>query len=530
MQKNVTDQIKKIRQMRTFQILNLLIFVSLMILSDLIQAQTSTLDSLLQQIREKYTLVGMSVTMTKNDQIFYSQGYGQKDITRNLPVDHQTAYRIASISKMVTATALLQLYEKNLFDLDEEAGKYLGFDLKNPSYPEQTISIRQILSHTSSLRDGSGYNSFLNASYNNTPPPRLEELLAPGGNYYTADMFSSLNSPDAHYFQYANVNFGVAGTLLERISGQRFDLYCKEHIFDPLQIDGSFNVQHLSDINNLAVLYRKSGPTWIAQFDNYQGNYPPPRDLSGYTIGDNGIIFSPQGGLRISSQGLARIMLAHLNGGTYDGITILNDTTVARLHEIVWDYNGSNGNNYYGIFNTYALGNHTNEELLPGEKLTGHPGEAYGLISDMYFSREKDYGIIFITNGGLWGNGTYSGWYNVEEEVFQACFSELQNLSVLSAKEDYFPEQFLLYQNFPNPFNSETSIEYQLPVPCQVDLSIYNILGQKVTTVISQKQSAGYYRVVWDANELSSGVYIYKLSTEKSQKYFIQSRKLILLK
>lgn len=86
---------------------------------------------------------------------------------------------------------------------------------------------------------------------------------------------------------------------------------------------------------------------------------------------------------------------------------------------------------------------------------------------------------------------------------------------------------FELFQNYPNPFNPVTSIEYQLPQISQVDLSIFNILGQKVATLVSEKQLAGSYKVEWDAGGFASGIYFYRLETDKG---FVQSRKLILLK
>lgn len=86
---------------------------------------------------------------------------------------------------------------------------------------------------------------------------------------------------------------------------------------------------------------------------------------------------------------------------------------------------------------------------------------------------------------------------------------------------------FKLLQNYPNPFNSETTIEYQLPVTSNVDLSIYNILGQKVITLVSEKQSDGNYRAVWNAGLFGSGIYIYRLETDNG---FSKSQKLVLLK
>ena len=474
-------------------------------------ANDTRLDSLLSVISAKYQLAGMSVTVTKDTGVVFSRGYGLRDVARNLPTDSKTIYRIASISKLITATAIMQLYEQGRFKLDDDVSGYIGFDLKNSRYPDQPITFAMLLSHLSSLRDGSGYNRFLSDSYSKTPPPAIRELLVPGGSYYTSDMFDGNRAPDRKYFQYANINFGVLGTLVEKISGERFDMYCKKHIFDVLGMNSSFNVLDLPDINDVAALYRKSGGVWTAQADQYNGNYPSEKDLSGYTIGDNGIIFAPQGGLRSSSLDLAKFMIAHQNGGSYRQSRILNDTTIARMHNVVWNYNGSNGNNYYGIFNTYALGNHTTTDLLRGKNLIGHPGEAYGLISDMYFSKQEKFGIIFMTNGGTWGYGSYSGWYNIEEDVFNTCFSELTNLavSVKNISEAFWSHR--LDQNYPNPFNPVTQIRYHIARTENVELTVYNLLGKQIAQLVNQQQAPGSYEVLVDGSGLAAGVYLYQL-------------------
>jgi len=169
-------------------------------------------------------------------------------------------------------------------------------------------------------------------------------------------MFSSSAGPNSDYFSYSNINFGIIGSLIEKLSGKRFDIFCKDNIFDPLGINASYNIDHFNDVNNIAVLYRRSGNSWSPQLDNYGGIKPPPRNLSAYTIGSNGAVFGPQGGLRISGTDLTKIMLILSNGGIYEGIRILNDSTVDKILTPVWIYNGSNGNNYYGIFNAYGFG------------------------------------------------------------------------------------------------------------------------------------------------------------------------------
>ncbi|MDZ7342779.1 MAG: T9SS type A sorting domain-containing protein [candidate division KSB1 bacterium] len=88
------------------------------------------------------------------------------------------------------------------------------------------------------------------------------------------------------------------------------------------------------------------------------------------------------------------------------------------------------------------------------------------------------------------------------------------------------PGEFLLFHNYPNPFNPSTVISYQLPVSSQVELSIYNLLGQKIMTLVSEKQTAGIHKFNWDGSGLASGVYLYRLEAGE----FIQSKKLILMR
>ena len=92
--------------------------------------------------------------------------------------------------------------------------------------------------------------------------------------------------------------------------------------------------------------------------------------------------------------------------------------------------------------------------------------------------------------------------------------------------EQTIPLRFSLSQNYPNPFNPKTMINYQLPVTSDVELNIYNILGQKVATLVSEKQPAGTYTVEWDAKRFASGIYLYRIDTGR----FVKTKKLVLVK
>ncbi len=353
--------------------------------------------------------------------------YGKSDMARNIPISTETKFRIASISKTITAMAVMQLVEQGLLDLDADVSTILGYNVRNPMYPASPITVRMLLSHTSSIIDGPTYGNFLQATLNNQPMPNLSDLLTVGGAYYTTAQFN--NKTPGTYFNYSNINYVILGTLVEKISNQRFDVYVKEHICDPLGIDASFNVNDLTDINHVAVLYRKINGNWIPQADNYLGIQPVHDNISGYVPGTNGARFSPQGGFRCSAKDLATIFLVLMNGGSFDNKTLLSQASCDTMIANRWTYNGTNGNDYYGLFRSWGLGIHrvTNtpgkDIVLPGSSLMfGHAGEAYGLLSDAYFDTTRKVGLVFMTNGVGVGTKTnnYSAYYTVEQEIFHA--------------------------------------------------------------------------------------------------------------
>ena len=126
-------------------------------------------------------LASLAVVIVADDAIIYESYWGQRSIDeadprRSQPVTPATKFRVASISKLVTALGAMQLVEQGKLELDADVGKYLGFALRNPSYPKRPITARMLLSHTSSLRDAGFYNL--------PPPYTLQDMFVPGGAYY----------------------------------------------------------------------------------------------------------------------------------------------------------------------------------------------------------------------------------------------------------------------------------------------------------------------------------------------------------
>ncbi len=380
-----------------------------------------------EKIRNDFDLAGLSVATVCNGKITGTYHAGLRDIGRNLPVNNDTKYRIASISKFVMTTAMMKLVDNKTLNLDEDVSNYLGFTLRNPAHPDNLITVRMLLLHTGSLNEGSGYDDFLMATYNNVSnPPSFSELFVPGGKYYTEDMWRK--EAPGEYYTYCNANFGLAGTVIERITGQRFEDFMQQNLFIPLGITGSYIAEGITDINNLAVIYQKEDGEWVPQTDNYKGVLSSPRDFSGYKTGTNAAAFSPQGGLRISAAELARVMILHINKGKYEGKKIVSKKSIRLMHKPQWTYNGSNGDVEdsrpgsrglsVDILPTPVAG----DPLPPEAHMMGHTGSAYGLNSDFFFEPEGKYGFIFITNGIAGGpkksvSGTF---YTFEEALIKA--------------------------------------------------------------------------------------------------------------
>ncbi len=407
---------------------NLFLAIGLTLLGTFTLAQD--LASQFKTIYSNNDMMGGSLIVFCENGIVENLSIGKSDVSRNITTTTDTKYRMASISKTITTIALMQLVEQNLLDLDADISTVLGYKVQNPHHPDIPITSRMLLSHTSSIMDGSTYSSFLDATVNQHPIPNLSEILTTGGAYYTMGQFD--NNPPGSFFNYSNLNYVILGTLVEKVTNLRFDVYCKQKICEPLGIDASFNVNDLTDIDQLAVLYRKTGGIWTPQADNYSGSQPVFNNLSDYITGTNGGRFGPQGGFRCSAKDLATLFLVLMNKGSFNGVTLLSEASCNAMFASEWTYNGSNGNNYNGLFRSWGLGIHRitstpgNDVALPGSNsMLGHSGNAYGLISGAYFDTVRKAGFVFVTNGvGIgYQTNSHSAFYTIEQEIFDAIES-----------------------------------------------------------------------------------------------------------
>ncbi len=120
---------------------------------------SDSLTNQLAKIFNSYTIAGMSIIVVKKDSIVYHNYFGKRDIANNLPINDNTIYRIASISKSFVSTAIMQLVEKNQLSLNADISTILGFQVRNPNFPNDPITVEMLLTHTSSLSDNAGYST-----------------------------------------------------------------------------------------------------------------------------------------------------------------------------------------------------------------------------------------------------------------------------------------------------------------------------------------------------------------------------------
>ncbi|MBC6366939.1 serine hydrolase [Algoriphagus sp. AK58] len=346
---------------------NMLLLLSLLIFGFQAQALNQTKERL-TQLMENQPVMGLSVAVVKDGKLVYTDALGWKEEGK-VPLQASDLFRIASISKSFSATSIMQLVEKKKLSLDDDVSELIGFQVRNPKFPNTVITLRMLLSHTSSLNDSEGY--FTLDAINPSKNPNWEKVY----NAY---------EPGKGY-QYCNLNFNMVGTIIEKYSGERFDHYVKTHILDPLGLYGGYNVDDL-DVSRFATLYNYSRDS--AKFMPSPAAYASRREeLASYQMGYSTPIFSPTGGLKISAPDLARYMIMHMNHGKGEKAKIISKKSAQEMQTPL-----SSDENY-------GLALWKTDKLISGVELTGHTGSAYGLYSAMFFDPEKKYGFVVITNG-----------------------------------------------------------------------------------------------------------------------------------
>jgi len=377
----------------------------------------------------KQPLLSAAGLLMRDGEIVQQAQAGWARLAPAQAVSEHTLYRVASVSKLVVAVAVMRMVERGQLALDTDVSQYLDFRPRHPAHPGQPITLRLLLSHRSGLSDALG--------------TRFADGQA---------LRCSLRDPTAwlpqapgRFFSYCNLAFGLIATVMEAVSGQRFDLLMDELLLAPLGIVGGFNAASLpaEAQRRLASLCRRRGAQWLPQADDAAaGPAAPPAELGQYQPGSNGTLFAPQGGLRISLPGLARVLQLLLDQGRFEGQVLLQPATVATMLSEHWRHAPSlaNGDDFGGLFQAWGLGlQHFIDRSGPGygDRLRrsgglqawGHVGDAYGLRAGFFFNPAQRWGMMYVINGLPDDPDTHPGRYSAfdrwEEPLLQALSAAL---------------------------------------------------------------------------------------------------------
>jgi CubicO group peptidase (beta-lactamase class C family) len=352
---------------------------------------TKKLTSELEQIAQRNHINGFSVAIVNSDSILYTHGFGFADVSNQKKYTSHTVQNIASISKTCIGLALLKAQEMGKLNLDDPINKFLPFEVTNPHFPEEFITIRHLASHTSTIKDASQYerngyvlrnpiNGQAKVNKNFRSPDDLmnydlflKKILSSKGEWYKRKNF--INKRPGEIFEYSNIGAGLAALVLENAVGQPFSEFTKTHIFDPLEMSNTGWFLNEVDDSKHSKLYAE-------------------RDME---LAPYQLVNYPDGGLITSSTDLGKYLSELISGYNGNG-TLLNAESYKELFSP--NLNEENHKNR----SDSAYNDEYNMGIFIGMSATGQIGHSGGdpaVTTLMFFNSKTNTGKLLIANTEL---------------------------------------------------------------------------------------------------------------------------------
>jgi CubicO group peptidase (beta-lactamase class C family) len=330
------------------------------------------LDELIGNEMEENHIAGAAVSVVKDGQLFFAKGYGYADLEKGIPVDpEQTIFRIGSVGKVFTWTAVMQLVEQGKLDLDADINTYLDFKVPD-TYP-QPITLKHLMTHTSGFEDRWFGSAVTEASD-----------LMPVREFLVSPIWARISPPG--FAGYSNYNAMLAGYIVSRVSGQPYEQYIQEHILDPLGMVHSTVRSPIPPVlrPQVSVGYRYADGE-LQVFPDY---LPQPAGL-------------PSGFHMASVTDMARFMIAHLQSGRYSDADIpegriLQEATAQQMHSTLFTPDPRLMGTAYGFFDWSDNGQYT----------LGHTGYMPPMNSVLLLLPDQNLGVFVVYNSDGGGNLT----------------------------------------------------------------------------------------------------------------------------
>ena len=347
------------------------------------------LDELFGKEMEENHIAGAAVSVVKDGKLFFAKGYGYADLENGIPVDpEQTIFRIGSVGKLFTWTAVMQLVEQGKLDLDADINTYLDFRIPD-TYP-QPITLKHLMTHTSGFEDRLLESVVSDAND-----------LVPAREWLVSHMPARVRPP-GDVAAYSNYNAMLAGYIVARVSGQPYDQYIQEHILNPL---GMVHSTAQSPIPPDLRAHASVGYTYVdGAFQAFPDYIGQPAAL-------------PSGVHQASVTDMARFMIAHLQDGRYSDANIaeariLKETTAQQMHSTLYTPDPRLLGTAYGFFDFSDN----------GQRTLGHSGYAPPMHSLLLLLPDQNLGVFVVYNSdGWWGPDQSAS--RVPESVFRPLLS-----------------------------------------------------------------------------------------------------------
>lgn len=336
------------------------------------------LDGVMPLQLKREDIAGAVVVIVKDGSVLFSKGYGYADAAKKKPVSvKDTLFRPGSISKLFTWTSVMQLVEQGKLDLDKDINTYLDF--KIPEAFGKPITLRNIMTHSP------GFEETVKDLFTDKPSSYIEL-----GQYLRTHIPRRI-FPPGETTAYSNYATSLAGYIVQRVSGQKFDQYVAKNILEPLGMTHSTFVQPLP--KNLEPLMSKGY--------KLGSDDPNPFEI---------VIAYPAGSLSSAGGDMAKFMIAHLQDGQYEGHTILKPETARLMHAQALTYDPAAHGMCLGFY----------EESRNGLRIFGHGGDTVYFHSDLHLIPEKNFGFFISYNSG--GKGEIDARGAVWEKLLDRYF------------------------------------------------------------------------------------------------------------
>lgn len=365
----------------------------------------------IKNLNENY-FNGLGVAIVDSSGVLYEKGIGFADIESKKPYTINTIQPIASISKTFIGISLMKAQEKGLLNLDDPINKYLPFEVQNPNFPNEPITIRQLATHTSTIIDTENYmsksyvlkdkidstiakNVNIPQSFNpsDTKIPLSEFLknyLSKDGKWYNKNAFSE-NKP-GQLFEYTNVGATLAAYIIEIVSKQSYSDFTTEYILKPLEMDNSG--WNYSDIN----------------FDNISTLYSNPETKVPYYS----LITYPDGGFITSVNDLGKYLSELIKGYSGNGTLLTQKSYDELFRKQLKDENfeeRNTNNPYNDEYNTGIFIGFSAMENI------GHTGGDPGVSSLMFFNTKDKIGRILLVNTNIENQEGINAYYGIFDKL-----------------------------------------------------------------------------------------------------------------